>query len=234
MLATGQAESPPAPRIDWIFSTALYEEELNNIQPRAGMQLSDPPRIAYVGRLSPEKGVGNLIRAVHCLKLSAFKSLPAITVVGDGPQREELEELSKRLQCQDIVSFVGQLDRPSLSECLNEQDFCVQPSLSEGLSKAWLDAMAHSLPVLSSDVGAAGAVIGRSGERGWLVPPGDVSILSEKLGDVLSQPIDWTSLRTRCRAYVQDRTLEAWSKEIGTRCAATWGVSYLGGKLVRV
>jgi glycosyltransferase involved in cell wall biosynthesis len=115
-----------------------------------------------------------------------------------------------------------------------EADFCVQPSLSEGFSKAWLDAMAHGLPVVASNVGAAGAVIGEAIDghrRGWLVPPGNVRMLADAIRLAIDSPIDWPALRRRCRAYVEARTLEAWARHIGDACAEQWRFSIIGGKL---
>ena len=95
-------------------------------------------------------------------------------------------------------------------------------SHSEGYCKAWLDAMAHGLPVLTTEVGAAAAVIGRDGERGWLVPPADPAAFAAALRRVLSGDLDWAMLRGRCRAFASTRTLEAWAEEIGERCAQRW------------
>jgi glycosyltransferase involved in cell wall biosynthesis len=232
MLATGEGMSAPAPGMRWIFSTALSCGELQEITPRLDRGLASPPRLIYAGRLSPEKGVADLVRAHARLTGEGFAPLPLVTVAGDGPERARLEALVAELGCGDRVHFVGQLDRPSLSRYMSQADVCVQPSLSEGFSKAWLDAFAHALPVLSSDVGAARAVIGENGERGWLVPPGDVSALTRALRAVLTEPIAWSSLRARCCAYVEGRTLEEWAKRIGEFCAQQWGVRMVGGKLV--
>jgi glycosyltransferase involved in cell wall biosynthesis len=118
-----------------------------------------------------------------------------------------------------------------LSTHLHQADICVQPSLSEGFSKAWLDAMAHGLPVMASRVGAASAVIGDGCERGWLVPPGNVQALAAALREAISTPRDWPELRHRCRAYVESRTLEAWAKRIGDICQRQWNLEMIGGKL---
>jgi glycosyltransferase involved in cell wall biosynthesis len=129
------------------------------------------------------------------------------------------------------VSFAGQLERSALSAALSRADLCVQPSLTEGFSKAWLDAFAHGLPVLASEVGAARVVLGGEGERGWLVPPGDAAALAAALRRVLTAPIDWPALRQRCRAYVEGMTLEEWSRRIGERCARQWGWTLGNGRL---
>jgi len=231
MLATGVGASPPAPGAEWIFATALSRAELERIAPALERGLGSPPRLVYAGRLSPEKGVEVLLRALAQLKREGFTPFPSVTIVGDGPQRATLERLAWELGCGEAVDFAGQAGRAELSRRLSAADLCVSPSLTEGFSKAWLDAMAHGLQVLASNVGASGAVVGRVGERGWLVLPGDVSHLAAALRRILSEPVDWPALRRRCRAYAEDRTLEAWAERIGSLCAAKWRVSFQDGKL---
>ena len=231
MLATGAGADGPAPGMRWIFSTALSGEELERVSPCLERGIAATPRLIYVGRLSPEKGVPTLLRALASLAGSGFVPLPHITLAGDGPQRAELEALTGELGIRDMVTFRGQLDRAALSAELLLADLCVQPSLTEGFSKAWLDAMAHGLPVLASDVGAARAVIGDERERGWLVRPGDVGALADELRDVLTAPIDWPALRGRCREYVEGRTLGAWAREIGEQCVRQWDWTLANGRL---
>ena len=232
MLATGEAPVGGDGRVQFIFSTALSEEELRRIDARTGRSLSDPPRLVYVGRLSPEKGVPVLLRAIAAVAAGLGPRTPRLALVGDGPQRRELETLVVSLGCSAFVTFEGQKTRDELSGELSSADLCVQPSLTEGFSKAWLDAMAHGLPVLSSDVGAARAVLGSPGERGWLVPPGDSDALAEAIRRVLAGGFDWPALRERCRAYVEGRTLESWAAAIGGICARQWGLRLVAGKLV--
>ncbi len=232
MLATGEAPAGGDGRIRFVFSTALSDAELRRIEPRTARGLSDPPRLVYVGRLSPEKGVQVLLPALAAVAADASAPTPRLSLVGDGPQRRELETLAASLGCAALVTFEGQKTREELSRALDRADVCVQPSLTEGFSKAWLDAMAHGLPVLSSDVGSARSVVGASGERGWLVPPGDADALAVAIREVLRGRFDWPALRTRCRAYVEGRTLEAWAATIGDLCARQWGLKLAGGRLV--
>lgn len=231
MLATGEGARPPARDVHWVFATGVRAEELARTRPDLSRGLGRPARIAYVGRLSPEKGVQNLIAALGVLARGDFQPMPDVTLIGDGPQRAELERQAVSLGPAVRVRFAGQVDRTVLSELLSQTDFCVQPSLTEGYSKAWLDAFAQGLPVLSSDAGAARSVIGADGERGWLVPPGDVAKLSEVLRRVLTEPRAWPALRRRCRAFVADRTLESWAAWIGRICARQWGAILVDGKL---
>lgn len=231
MLATGSGAAAPAPGVSWIFSTALSSSELERLHPCLDRGIANPPRLVYVGRLSPEKGVMTLLRALDALVRDGFTPLPRLTIAGEGLQRAELELLARDLGVSELVTFAGQLGREALSTELARADFCVQPSLTEGFSKAWLDAMAHGLPVLASDVGAAAAVIGGDEERGWLVPAGDVDALAAALRRVLSGPVDWPALRRRCRSYVDCRTLEVWASEIAARCSGQWNWALDNGRL---
>ena len=231
MLATGSGPELPAPGVRWIFSTALSATELERVSPALDRGISAPPRLVYAGRLSPEKGVATLLRALAELAREGFEPLPKLVLAGDGPERGRLQALARELGVADRVDFAGQLSRDALSRAFACADLCVQPSLTEGFSKAWLDAMAHGLPVLATRVGAAAAVIGETGERGWLVPPGDAPALAGALRRVLAGPVEWRALRARCREYVEGRTLEAWAGEIGEQCAAQWNWDFDDGRL---
>jgi glycosyltransferase involved in cell wall biosynthesis len=231
LLATGESDVPPAPGIHWIFATALSCSELQGIRSEMERGLSTQPNVIYAGRLSREKGVRYLIEAIDLLKKQGFTPLPIVTLAGDGVERTQLEAKVKKLGCGGSVVFAGQLNRDELSLCFRRADLCVQPSLTEAYSKTWLDALAHGLPVLASEVGAARVVLGAKGERGWLVPPGDVKTLATVLARLLSDPIDWPLLRRNCRAFVEGRTLEAWAQRIGQLCVAQWNLSLKEGKL---
>ena len=105
------------------------------------------------------------------------------------------------------------------------------PSLSEGFCKARLDAMLCGVPVITTDVGFGREIVGADGERGWVVPPGDVGALVAALRRVVTTRLDWPSLRLRCRTYVEGQTLEAWGRRIAEICARQWKLSIVDGKL---
>jgi glycosyltransferase involved in cell wall biosynthesis len=231
MMATGDGPAPPAEGIYWIFSTAITDRELRMIPFQADRGLNNPLKAAYIGRLSAEKGVNKLIEAVILLVREGVRPVPHFTIIGDGPDRKALEIQITNAGLRDQFFFTGQLDRDALSKALQQIDFCVQPSLTEGFSKAWLDAFAHGLPVLTSNVGAAGSVIGGNGERGWLVPPGDVQMLKERMHRIVTESLDWPGIRQRCRDFTERRTLEVWADEIGRICARQWDIRFEHGKL---
>jgi glycosyltransferase involved in cell wall biosynthesis len=232
MLATGEGTVEPAPNMHWIFVSALTRAEIQQASPVLNRGLSTPPSLVYAGRLSPEKGVMILINALAELKREGFLPLPRLVLAGEGPQRSDLEQAVAASDCTELVHFAGQLDRAALSKQFLEADVCVQPSLTEGFSKAWLDAMAHGLPVLTTSVGAAQDVIGADGERGWIIPPNDVNALAGALRKVLAgRQLDWPALRRRCRVYTESLTLEDWALSIGKICSQQWKIALIDGKL---
>ncbi|HWC66085.1 MAG TPA: glycosyltransferase [Thermoanaerobaculia bacterium] len=232
MLATGEAPAPPAPDVHWIFATGLSRDELSRRRPDLSRGLARPARLADIGRLSAEKGLDLLVEALAMLESEGLSPLPRIVLIGEGPERERLAARVAARGFGETVRFAGQLDRDALAGALADVDFCVHPSLTEGYSKAWLDAFSQGLPVLATVAGAAKAVIGERGERGWLVPAGDARALADALRRVLTEERDWPALRRRCREFAEARTLETWSSEIGRRCAAQWNVPFSGGKLI--
>lgn len=231
MLATGEGAIPPSKNMHWIFSTALTRAELDSIHPDYDRGLSVPPRLVYLGRFSPEKGIPVFLQAVSCLKETDPKMTPDVILIGTGPEMQNIQNIAADLHLNGRIQFTGQLDRQSMSARMINMDICVQASLTEGFSKAWLDSFAHGVPVIASEVGASADVIGQNGERGWLVKPGDIEMLTEQMRKILVDPLDWPALRHRCRAYAEQFTLEAWTERIGQICAAQWKMAYSQGKL---
>lgn len=231
MLATGSGPVDPAPRVAWIFSTALTREEVQSVDTDLSRGLSSPPRFIFAGRLSEEKGLLNLIAALRLTKFDPTLPLPHVTLAGDGPQRRDLERAVSEAGLSANITFAGQLDRTRLSEEMSKADVAIQPSLTEGFSKAWLDAMAHGLPVIASNVGAAEAVIGSNNERGWLIEPGNIPVLAATIREVLTQDRDWTKLRRACRRHAESLTVESWQSEIARLCSRQWNVPVTEGRL---
>src|SRR5262249_21380152 len=121
----------------------------------------DEPWAVFVGRLTREKGADVLLRA-----LETPVGLGGLLVVGDGPERNALEALATRVSLS--VRFCGYHE--DVSRFLAAADLFVQPSRSEGLPFSLLEAMAHGLAVVCSDVGGMGTAVGGGGRGG---PPED-------------------------------------------------------------
>lgn len=132
--------------------------------------------IGIVARLSPEKDHATLLHA--CKSLADYGYNFRLIVIGDGPMRASLIDLSKKLGIKDIVIFAG--IRQDISELLSELDVFVLSSTTEGLSMTLLEAMASSLPVVATNVGGNPEVVLES-KTGFLVPPRTPQAISEKI-----------------------------------------------------
>jgi glycosyltransferase involved in cell wall biosynthesis len=229
MLATGMGSSAPAPNMSWVASTAISQSDIALVKPDCDRTVGRPLRLAYAGRLAPEKGVEDLIEAIALLKENGMA--PNLTVFGDGPLRESLSDLARRRGCADLVAFEGQVGRPDLLRALLKTDLCVLPSLSESFCKARLDAMLCGVPVVTTPVGFGRDIVGQDGERGWLVPAHDPGAIAERLYILAAQDLDYAAIRRRCRAFAERRTVEEWALAIGEHCARQWNLALVGGKL---
>jgi glycosyltransferase involved in cell wall biosynthesis len=127
---------------------------------------SEPPEILYAGRLSPEKGVRELVAAADGLPL---------VVVGDGPLRDEVPEAFGFLPHDQLELRYA---RAAVVAC---------PSHREGFGVVCAEAMAHGRPVVAGDVGGLRDLVVHE-ETGLLVPPGDVAALREALTRLLGDP----------------------------------------------
>jgi glycosyltransferase involved in cell wall biosynthesis len=233
MLATGIGNKAPATKMHWTFATAVSREEVGTVCPDLDRPVHKPLRMVYVGRISPEKGVGVLLKAIGKLQAETHldESLLQLTIIGDGPQKARLVALAQKQGCTRLVSFTGHLNRRDLMNRLVESDVCVLPSLSESYCKARLDAMLCGVPVITTQAGFGREIVGAEGERGWVVPCGDVSALAAAIQNVLDRAPDYPAIRRRCREYVLSHTLDAWAQQIGQICARQWNMSFIDGKL---
>jgi len=221
MLATGSGSTPPAKNMHWIFSSVLTEKDLSGVYPNLNRRLSETPELVYIGRLSSEKGVQVLLKAVHILKETKPNLKFRIKLIGGGPMEDELKAITKQYNIEDRVVFKGQLNKSSLLEEVQKSDLCVQPSLTEGFSKAWLDAFFCGLPIVASNVGAASSVITK--DRGWLVKPNAPDELANRIEYCLtSEDINWEGLRNNCFNFVKELTIENWGEKIKQICDRQW------------
>jgi glycosyltransferase involved in cell wall biosynthesis len=137
--------------------------------------------VGMVARLDLQKGFEYLLRAAHEL-CGAFPELKVV-IVGEGPDRNEIERMIQRLGLQSRVILAGQhSDMPAIYAAM---DIFVLPSLNEGLPMTILEAMAACKPVIATRVGAVPRVI-QDGETGLLVDPGDTNGLRNALARLLT------------------------------------------------
>ncbi len=143
----------------------------------------DAHRIVFVGRLTTEKQIDVVLRALRKLD-------PALDVtfdiIGNGDQRRNLEQLTKELKLADRVTFHGLASDEELRSALTHASLFVIASIAELQSIATMEAMASGLPIVAADAVALPHLV-HDGENGYLFEPGNVDDLAAKLTTVLTQ-----------------------------------------------
>ncbi|MCU0818797.1 MAG: glycosyltransferase family 4 protein [Beijerinckiaceae bacterium] len=130
------------------------------------------PRIAFVGRLSPEKAPDRFCALARRVQAPFH-------LYGDGPMRAALER-----DFADCVTFHG--FRTDMQAVWPEIDLLIIPSRAEGLPMAALEAIARGIPLIATDVGALSTVIGE-GEAGFLVSDGPDEVVIASAAKALDQ-----------------------------------------------
>jgi glycosyltransferase involved in cell wall biosynthesis len=152
----------------------------------------------------PNKGHACLIRAVAELNRRGWAQRVAVLCVGDlpagyEPHVEAMRALTAELGV-DNLTFAGWQDDPATF--YQYTDVAVLPSLSEGLSRANLEAMAHALPIVATRIDAIAEQV-RHGETGLLVAPDDPAALAGALESLLADPARARAMGRAGQARVQ-------------------------------
>lgn len=146
------------------------------------------PTILFVGRMSPEKGVENLVKAVKVLVDNGLDL--SLELVGDGPDFVRISELVKDLNLAENVELCGNVsNREDLLEYYKNASIFVLPSIEDATPKVLLEAMAVGLPIISTDVGEISNVLNGVGK---IVKSGNIISLAEAIEELL---IDQTKMK---------------------------------------
>jgi glycosyltransferase involved in cell wall biosynthesis len=131
----------------------------------------------YVGRLSPEKNLSLLLRAFYGVALTYDHV--RLLVVGDGPERENLEAQVRHMNIETKVFFTGMVDYLEIPAYLASSDIFVTPSSAETFGLSTVEAMAAGLPTLGIDAPGTADII-EDGITG-LVTQDDLAVFTAKL-----------------------------------------------------
>ncbi len=149
--------------------------------PGAEKLTADEGYLLYFGRLSPEKGVYELLRAMVRLP-----HIPLV-IAGDGPERPRLEALAKELSLHQVV-FAGMVHGEKLEKLIAGCSFSLFPSHAyETLGKSILESYAWGRPVIASDLGSRRELV-QHGVTGLLYPDGDREQLAHSIGFLFDRP----------------------------------------------
>jgi glycosyltransferase involved in cell wall biosynthesis len=181
-----------------------------------------PPRLLFVGSLIPVKGLRHLAEAF--LKLRAHREAELI-IVGNGPEQPELRRLLRPVEASvRFVDFIS--DFEELRHWYLRADLFVLSSLHEGFPRVLYEAMAHSLPIVSTDVGSIVRVLTHERDA-LLVPAGSAEALHDGVERLLAnldigEGLAEQGLKT-VRAYLEPTAAsqhaqfieEVWERRVG-------------------
>ena len=162
-------------------------QPVDKVQAKQQMGFADDKVILFVGRVEPLKGLSQLLRAVACL--SDIQSVRLVIIGGDEHSRHEIErlhQLSRKLNIQDNITFLGLTRHEKLPYFYSAADVCVIPSYSESFGLVALESLACGTPVVATDVGDLKNII-RQGETGYVVTDNNPRRLADKIDLILSR-----------------------------------------------
>jgi glycosyltransferase involved in cell wall biosynthesis len=165
------------------------------IPPGIGQE-ADPPEVVFVGRLSEEKGIRELVQATEGLNL---------VVAGDGPLRDL------------VPNALGFVPHAEAQKLIARAAVVVLPSHREGLPLVLLEAMAHGRAIVATPVGGIPSLI-EDGVTGALVRQSDPNALRQAITGLLGNPALRRKLGAAARARVQE--VASWDRVVDETLAA--------------
>ena len=149
--------------------------------------------ITHTSNFRKVKRVDDVMRIFHGIS----KKFPSkLLLVGDGPERRNLETLSRELDLGQDVIFLGKQD--AIEELLAVSDLFLIPSQSESFGLAALEALACGVPVIASNVGGLPEVV-KEGHSGFLRKVGDVESMVTAANSLLENPEKLAEFRENAR-----------------------------------
>ena len=213
--------------VDVPIEVIPYTAELPPPSPMSAGARANDRSVLFVGRLIERKGVSHLIRALGAVR----RQTPArLVVIGDGPERARLEQVTREAGMAESVEFRGRVSDEELRLAYAAADVFVLPSVldarqdTEGLGVVLLEAMNYGVPVIASDIGGITDIV-QHGQTGLLVPAGDEGALGVALSRVLSDAALSRRLGEAGRkrlhdAFSWDRIVDQW-EEVYARAKAS-------------
>jgi colanic acid/amylovoran biosynthesis glycosyltransferase len=162
-------------------------------------------RILTVARLVPIKGISCAIEAIAQLRDRGMAV--CYDVVGDGPERSNLEQHIRRLGLERIVKLHGFQESNTVTQMLDDAHIFLLPSIDldgdqEGTPVSLMEAQAAGLPVVASSTGGIPEVV-RDGITGQLFPERNVAALVETLFDLIQHSERWPEIGAQGREHVE-------------------------------
>lgn len=175
-----------------IFVTP-FGVDLNKFKPIERQNVSPHLTIGTVKALSDKYGIADLIKAFSIIHKKYSSS--RLLIIGDGPQKEEYEALSRTLQIDQVTTFTGKVPNDQVPRYINQMDIFAVPSTedSESFGVAAVESMACGVPPVVSDVGGLPEVV-LEGKTGYVVPKENPEALADAFIKLIENPAKRTEM----------------------------------------
>jgi glycosyltransferase involved in cell wall biosynthesis len=179
------------PFIHPFYNPSMSLDEALAIRPRLiDKALTSPLSLVFVGRLEKAKGALTALRVFYALQQRTETHLE---IVGDGPQRTKLEQMSQALGASQRVSFHGWQPHEQVIKTLEAAHFILLPSETEGWPKVLSEAMACGAVPLASNVSAIPQILHET-QAGFALPVNDSEAYVEVISAIMQAPERWKAL----------------------------------------
>ncbi|MBL4606781.1 MAG: glycosyltransferase family 4 protein [Pseudomonadales bacterium] len=158
------------------------------------------PYFLFVGTLEPRKNLERLLAAFSQLPSHSRKNIDLVIAGGAGWGKVDIENKVKELKLSSHVHLLGYVSDQTLNALYKHSKFLVMPSLYEGFGLPLVEAMAHGVPVLSSNNSSMPEV---AGEAGFLVDPLDVNSIAHGLTEMINNDSLRNNLAAKAKLNVQ-------------------------------
>ena len=159
---------------------------------------NDEYLIVHTSNFRKVKRVEDAVKVFYRLRQQVPSKL---LLVGDGPERSNVEKLCREFGICEDIRFLGKLE--AIEEVLSVSDLFLMPSEKESFGLAALEAMACEVPVISSDAGGL-PELNIDGETGYALPIGDIEGMTEKALHILATPQRLQEFKKRALQRAQE------------------------------
>jgi len=153
-------------------------------------RMDGPLTLCFVGALIPAKGIRQFVESLSLVKNKS--NIKEVLIVGDGPERNELEKIATTLPIP--IQFLGNIKRDAINSIYEKADIIILPSAAEGFPKVIAEAAAFGCVPIVTQISSIDQYI-THGKQGMLLQDTDPSIIAELLDTILSGVLDLNTMK---------------------------------------
>lgn len=166
----------------------------------------DEKRLISVGRLSAEKGQMDLLKMFN--QLSKKHPDWHLDIIGDGPERDKLEEYIKEKKLKEKITLHGFQSRNYIDKMLHQSSLFIMTSFTESFGIVLLEAMSHGIPCLAFSSAEGAKEIISSGKNGYIIKNRNASAMMKKIEDLMKKDEVRKKMGKEARKSVKQYTEE--------------------------